>query len=48
MSSAGVGTEVAEAGCSYDTEISALHELVARMVTLLLEVWSGQMGGTRH
>jgi phosphoinositide-3-kinase regulatory subunit 4 len=48
MSSAGVGTEVAEAGCSYDTEISALHELVARMVTLLLEVWSGQMSGTRH
>ena len=33
---ASAGTE-AEAGTSYDTEVSALHELLARMVTLLLE-----------
>ena len=37
MASSGAEHEVLEVGSSYDTEVSALHELLARMVTLLLE-----------
>ena len=37
MASSGAEPEALEVGSSYDTEVSALHELLARMVTLLLE-----------
>ena len=37
MASSGAEQDIQEVGSSYDTEVSALHELLARMVTLLLE-----------